>query len=123
MQGLCNLTSDRCRQPSYMMLHGMPFRAHGDRAARLCSLSMYSFKGVDLLQSTPEQQRVRVCRQLDIKRKIDNFRNVSTVVSPRVRTWWQSVRSRRMIQTTITTSAFVGGSDRERGCCFLPKPA
>ncbi len=34
------------------------------------------------LQSTPEQQRVRVCRQLDIKRKIDNFRNISTVVSP-----------------------------------------
>ena len=33
------------------------------------------------VQSTPEQQRVRVCRALDIKRKIDNFRNISCVVS------------------------------------------
>ena len=32
------------------------------------------------MQSTPEQQRVRVCRALDIKRKVDNFRSISTVV-------------------------------------------
>ena len=42
---------------------------------------MVSLSLLMLLQSTPEQQRVRVCRALDIKRKIDNFRNISCVVS------------------------------------------
>ena len=47
-----------------------------DHKARRCGAP-----SCESMQSTPEQQRVRVCRQLDIKRKIDNFRNISTVVS------------------------------------------
>lgn len=51
------------------------------RDLQMMRLGCVAHQGVTFMQSTPEQQRVRVCRQLDIKRKIDNFRNISTVVS------------------------------------------